>query len=833
MEQLKRTLAHVEALTAAPAEATVAAPTVKIPKQNAQTIARRESGIKTLRPVPRRLVYTAEARHARIDHLESTGADLSELREMRLEEASLRGNIESLLGAVEIPVGVAGPLTINSHSGIVQRFAPIATSEGALLSSINRGCRALQMSGGVTARSLKQRMVRAPFFDCGSLLNCMTLKNWLSHRQAEISHKIRQFSNHAVLIELNFRIIAPCLHVRFVYETGDAAGQNMTTVCTWNACNWIQKEFEREHPNLISHFMIDGNLSTDKKASTLSAIEGRGHEVIAEALIPEAVLRRVLHSTSEEMARFFVQCQSTGVLTGVHGLNINAANVIAGVFAATGQDVACVHESSTAQLHFEKRPEGLYASVLLPNLVVGTVGGGVGLAAQKQLLDLMGCYGARKSRDFAEAVASFVLALELSTGAALAGGQFATAHERLGRHKSTNWLQRSDLTAAFFNHLINPPEIWGSVIEATALESANEGASLVMDLTAQISRRPCGLWGYQLSYSERLGADRVFVKSKVADHELLLAFEIMAGISSPGLGELLREHRQDNPFNKFHIRELKIAEMKDLPLQNIMPKTLGTMLNQKREIYILAQEYLENLELFGAVENRTDWTPGHLGAALAQIGEVHGHFLGKTETLTSEPWMFNTDSDMIRRLEETNFELARHLQVGDYEWFSDEDLEFHRLHLRTFPKVWDEMQLMHRTLIHGDFNPRNIGFRRSENRQKQIVAHDWELATVHIPQRDGIELLSFTLRTDLNSAELARQLNAWIEFHRKIVEHCSGTELEPEVWRRGYTYACLDLLLQRLPIYGIAKTFRNIDFLKPTYRMARRLLEILSQGGVL
>ena len=751
------------------------------------------------------------------------------MREMRLDPTSLRGNIESLIGAVEIPVGVAGPLLIKGGAGSEEVFAPIATSEGALVSSINRGCRALQMSGGVTARTLKQRMVRAPFFDCGTLLNCLALKSWLERKQGEIQRKVREYSNHAVLLQLEYRVIAPCLHVRFIFETGDASGQNMTTVCVWNTSNWLIKEFEKENPGVIRHFMIDGNLSTDKKASSLSAISGRGHEVVAEALLPESVIRRVLHSTADDMARFFVQCQSTGVLTGVHGLNINAANVIAALFTATGQDIACVHESSTAQLHFERRPEGLYVSILLPNLVIGTVGGGVGLAMQKQLLDMMGCYGPKKSQRFAETIAAYVLSLEISTGAALAGGQFATAHERLGRKKVSNWLEKADLTPTFFNHLLHRPEEWGPVVEANPIPSEDSG-SLVMELTSQISRRPCGLWGYQVRYADRLASEKVFVKAKVTDQELLLAFEIMAGIHSPGLGELLHENRKDNPFNRFHIREIKIAELQDEPLRALTPKTLGTITNEKREISILAQEYLENLELFNSAEQRVRWTRPYLEAAISQISRMHAHFIPKAQSLRGEEWMFIMDEDRVWRLSEVHFELARQLQVGGYDWFTDEDLEFHRHSIGVLANAWSEVEKMPQTLIHGDFNPRNIGFRPQEpGKDLELVAYDWELATVHLPQRDVAELLSFTLLESTTDQEILE----WVEWHRQSFAAQSGLATDPEQWRLGYVYALMDLILHRFPIYSVAQNFRQVHFLKPSYRMARRILSVLSKGNLL
>ena len=798
------------------------------------------------RAVPLRTSYSEESRQIRLDFVESHGIQLDQMRAMRLESKSLRGNIESLLGAVEIPIGAAGPLKVSGSDGVGEYYAPIATTEGALVSSINRGCRALQMSDGVTARALKQRMTRAPFFDCGGLVECLNLQRWIETQRGAIALQIRKHSNHAVLVDLQFRVVAPCLHVRFVFETGDASGQNMTTVCTWNVCNWLIREYERINPSGIRHFMIDGNLSTDKKASPLSAIEGRGIEVVAEALIPESVIRRVLHSSSDEMARFFSQCQTTGVYTGVLGLNINVANVIAAIFTATGQDIACVHESSTGQLYFEKRENGLYASLHLPNLVIGTVGGGVALSQQKQLIEMMHCYGTGKSKRFAELIASFALALELSTGAALAGGQFATAHDKLGRNRAFHWLTREDFSPAFFNQLFDrgvKNMTARPVLEVEATDLKSEGGSLVMELTSQISRRPCGLWSYLLKRgsinnenSEALpnaatceaqmnATERVFVKSKVNDTELLLAFEIMAGVSSPGLGELLHEHRADNLFNQFHIRELQIAEFSDEPLVAIMPRTLGTLTNTKRDAYILVQEYLDQdhgVVLLDATQQRELWTTSYIRTAIEDIGRVHAHFIPQAKALAEESWMFTFNRARLERLIEPHFELARQLHTHCYDWFTNDDLAFHQKELLRFPDQWDRLSEMPQTLIHGDFNPRNLAFRETAC-SRSLIAYDWELATIHVPQRDVAELLSFVLPLGISDDDLRSQLDLWMKLHHQVV----AADVSFATWRQGFEIALRDFILIRLPIYSIAQTFKQVPFLGPTYRMARRMLDLV------
>lgn len=779
-----------------------------------------------LRPLTGRTNYSENSRLEKLKTLEDgLRCDLSALKEMRLDSTSLRGNIECLIGSVEIPVGAIGPLTIHGSEGSSEIFAPLATSEGALVSSINRGCRALSMSGGVQAQFIKQRMVRAPYFDCGTIKNCRRLQKWIQHNVGVIRKKVREHSNYATLIHLDFQIVPPALHVRFIYETGDASGQNMTTVCTWSVCQWILEEVEKEHPDLIQKFVIDGNLSADKKVANSSVLVGRGCQVIVEAHIPKSVYRRVFQIDPEEMIHRYIQARSSGLFTGMSGFNVNASNVIAGIFTATGQDIACVHESSQAQLHMEPRGDGIYASLILPSLVIGTVGGGVGLAIQKQLLGMMGCYGPSSVRKFAEAIASFTLALELSTIAALAGGQFATAHESLGRNKSQNWLEKKELQSpTFFNHLLRQNNLHNPIVEVEERELETKGESLVMDLTTQISQRLCGLWRYSLSYADGQ-QEEVFIKSKVPDRELLLATEIMAGMNSPGLGELLKECRDDNLFNGTHIREIELAKMSSTSLQQLMPAVKGTLINQKRQIFMLALEHLSEMHLFDAVEQRSLWSTDKIRSAISAISQVHAEFLGKTKDLQEAPWMFQIDLDRAFRLKELQRELARKLACDSPEWFRDDDLQFHLSHLESLSAWWPHAGDKDLTLVHNDFNPRNIGFRSSQCLPEDLVVYDWELSTVGLPQKDLVEFLSFVLEETTTDSEILQM----IYFHKVKIEHLSNREVSREVWLHDTRASILEFILFRLPIYAVAQTFRKVDFLKPTYLSARRILQVIEK----
>jgi hydroxymethylglutaryl-CoA reductase (NADPH) len=776
------------------------------------------------KPLPQRLTYTKEARFKRLESLsEQQNCELSYFQDMRLEEKDLRGNIESLIGAIEIPVGVAGPLLIHGSHFKEEIFAPLATTEGALVSSVNRGCRALTMAQGVRAQTLKQRMVRAPLFDCGSLDECLALKNIIRNRWGEIQKRVRNYSNHAVLVELDCRIILPCLHVRFVYETGDASGQNMTTLCTWNICQWLLKEYQNERNKSVRQFIIDGNLSTDKKASQLSSILGRGREVVAEAFLEESIIRRVFSTTSQEMAHYYSQSQATGVLTGIHGLNVNVANVVAAMFAATGQDLACIHESSTSQVYFESRDGGLYLSLLMPSLVIGTVGGGVALKGPQQLLESMGAYGPGQANRLAEIIASFALALELSTGAALTSGHFAEAHERLGRNKKNFWFNKADCNTLFLNHLLaSEVEVKGAIIESQEIEMKTTG-SLVSELMSQVSSWPCGLWAFHVNYANQEQAEPVVLKVKAPDSELLLAQEVMASLRSPGLGQLLRDHRDDSPFRHSHVRELRIAQLSSPELRLLSPRVLGVLENSSRQIYVLAQEYLRDLELFGVVEKRNLWTPFYIEQAIKDISLVHGKFLNQTEELQKQPWMVVPSKERQQRIEEPFLELARQTHLNNMSWFTAEDVVFHEKSFSRLIRQWDDIESLPKTLIHNDFNTRNIGFRSGA--QRSLVAYDWELATIYLPQRDVAELLCFCLSSGFNRFELFR----YIELHRLSVEEVSGVALDAKEWLKGFEWALLDFMLCRCPMYSIAQIVRQVDFWQTTYLTAKKVHALLKQ----
>ena len=386
--------------------------------------------------LPGRGQHTEAARLERLDHLRRlTGAPLLGLEKTALDASRLCCNVEALIGGVEVPVGIAGPLRLDGTAARGTFFLPLATTEGALVSSATRGALALTASGGVQARVLGRQMTRAPLFAFGSFASAGAFCAWVSSRLEELQEHTREVSRHARLVAVQPLMMGVNVIVRFVFETGDAAGQNMTTACAWHLCRHIDRRLRHDPTLAPQAFFVESNASLDKKVGFASWLGGRGHRVLASATLTDAVCRRVLKVSADQLLWSYQRSMEAAVQNGMIGHNMNVANVVAGVFIATGQDVACVHESSLAQLTMQAAPGGLHVGITLPSLVLGTVGGGTHLPRQKELLELMGCAGSGGIDRFAEIIAGFALALDLSTLAAVAGGQFAAAHERMGRNR--------------------------------------------------------------------------------------------------------------------------------------------------------------------------------------------------------------------------------------------------------------------------------------------------------------------------------------------------------------------------------------------------------------
>src|SRR3954469_22155668 len=385
-------------------------------------------------PVPRDREndYSRDAARMRQEFLqERAGAALEHVGSFSFDPGMLRGNVEHFVGVAQVPIGVAGPLLVDGEHARGEFYVPLATAEGTLVASYNRGMKLLYEAGGVRTTVLDDRMQRAPAFIFPSAREVRAFGEWLEEHFDEIRAAAEATTRSGRLIEIEQYSAGRMLYTRFDYTTGDAAGQNLTGKATFAACQWILEQY----PD-IQQFFLESNFATDKKSSQVNMLHTRGKRVIAEATIPDELFRRVMRSSSELMYRARQVSNLGGFMSGVNNNGAHSANGITALFIATGQDVANVAESSAAFVYVELRPNGdCYYSVTIPALIVAACGGGTGLATQRECLELLGCNGSGKVPKFAEIVAATVLCGELSLGSAIVAEEWVTAHDLYGRNR--------------------------------------------------------------------------------------------------------------------------------------------------------------------------------------------------------------------------------------------------------------------------------------------------------------------------------------------------------------------------------------------------------------
>lgn len=345
------------------------------------------------------------------------------------EQTASSKHCENLIGATQIPLGVAGPLLITGEQANGDYIIPMATTEGALVASVSRGCKAITESGGSLVYAVSAGQTRGPVFEVKSLAERKKLYSWIKKNEEKIKEAAESTSSHLQVTKIMVRAVAHYLFVRFSFSTGDAMGMNMVTIAT----DAITKMIEAETG--AKCLAVAGNFDIDKKPAWLNVINNRGMVVWAECVIPGETVAEVLKTSAEKIFDVWVsKCMVGSAMSGSLGFNAQFANVIAAIFIATGQDPAHVVEGSTGITTVKALPGGdLYVSVYLPSLLVGTVGGGTGLATQKEALEILGVTGEGKTEALAEIVGSAVLAGEISLLASLSEGSLSTAHKTLGR----------------------------------------------------------------------------------------------------------------------------------------------------------------------------------------------------------------------------------------------------------------------------------------------------------------------------------------------------------------------------------------------------------------
>lgn len=372
---------------------------------------------------------SAEKRRVAIE--QETKTKLSNIGRFSLDEkiASSR-NCENMIGVAQVPIGVAGPLKIKGSEFKTQDFyIPLATTEGALVASVNRGCKAITASGGANTYSYRVGQTRGPVFTVDSLDHQKKVYLWIKKNQEKLRKVTEKTSSHLKFKKAKSKSLANYIFVRFYYDTQDAMGMNMVTIATQKAADLIEKETGAKC------LSVAGNYDIDKKPAWINFIDNRGFKAWAQVVLKKDVIRDILKTSAEKFFDVWLaKCMIGSAMSGSLGFNAQYANIIAATFIATGQDPAHVVEGSLGITSVKMlKNGGLSVSVYLPSLQVGTVGGGTNLGTAKEALSILGVAGNGQVEKFAEIIAAAVLAGEISLISSLSEGTLSKAHQALGR----------------------------------------------------------------------------------------------------------------------------------------------------------------------------------------------------------------------------------------------------------------------------------------------------------------------------------------------------------------------------------------------------------------
>ncbi|MEM9675526.1 MAG: hydroxymethylglutaryl-CoA reductase [Bacteroidota bacterium] len=356
---------------------------------------------------------------------------LQHITQYSFNPQQVANNCEHFTGVAQVPIGLAGPIKIKGEHAQGEFLIPLATTEGTLVASYNRGIKLFNSCGGITCTVVDDGMQRAPVFELPDARHARQFARWITEQTEFLRHVAQSTSSHLRLKRVERYTIAKFVYLRFIYSTGDAAGQNMVSKATFEVCQWILDRY----PD-VQHFYLESNMATDKKYSQINTLLGRGKRVTAEITIPKEILKQQMGVTPVQLQHFGGIANLGSFAAGASSNSPHAANALAALFIATGQDVANVAESSAVQLFTELTTEGdFYACLTLPSLIVATYGGGTSLATQRECLELMDCYGQGQVQKFAEIVAGVVAAGEISLAAAITSLDWVASHEQYGRNR--------------------------------------------------------------------------------------------------------------------------------------------------------------------------------------------------------------------------------------------------------------------------------------------------------------------------------------------------------------------------------------------------------------
>ncbi len=361
---------------------------------------------------------------------QKTGAKLTHVGSYSISSQEMRGNIENPVGAVQVPLGLAGPLLVHGDHAQGVFYVPLATTEGALVRSYERGMTTLTRAGGAAVRVIRDENRVSPVFLFSDVAAAHEFSSSLEESFARIREEAEATTNHGRLLRLECQPLGRKVIVHFCYFTADAHGMNMAVKATEQACRWILR-----HSRAIDFYVFSG-ASSEKRGSGSLLAGGKGKKVTAGVLLPSSLVNHYLHTSPAGLVEMWHHTVLGHLQAGALGYNGHFANGLAALFIACGQDVANIVNSAVGITNFELTDDNdVYVSVTLPSLTLATVGGGTGLGTARECLEVMGVAGQGGALKLAEIAAATLLAGEISMGAAIASGEFVTAHEQYGRNR--------------------------------------------------------------------------------------------------------------------------------------------------------------------------------------------------------------------------------------------------------------------------------------------------------------------------------------------------------------------------------------------------------------
>jgi Hydroxymethylglutaryl-CoA reductase len=771
--------------------------------------------------------YSEAAVSARLNWARGvSGATLHNIEKSILDPESLSGNIENYIGAVQIPVGLAGPILVNGIYANDYVPIPIATTEGALVSSINRGARVCNEAGGINVAVTRQSMVRAPVFFCEDMHGAINLERWIQNHFDKIRDKANSVTSVGRLTDIETLVFGASVTARFRYTTGDAAGQNMTTACTWFACEWLIREIKDDKSIKYVNYLVEGNMSGDKKANAQNFVVGRGTSVTATIHVPGKILRDLLRIDPDMIMRADEVASASGLHIGILGYNCNFANVIAGVFAATGQDIASVSESALGIFKPKKDGDGLTFDMSLPSLVIGTVGGGTKLPTQRDCLELMGCYGPGKLFRFAEILAATCLALDISTSAAICANEFVMAHERLGRNRPVKKLTKDSINRVFLGSLLTDQN---THILSFKEEPLLHDASIITKLLRDRSKSIVGLFRYRLTVENGDGRKdtSTVLKLKPADHHII---EIGAGLARlsgedtlPGLYE-----SQDHifGFNNSNRREVEFYRKARKEILRYVPKIYGSKIDGESELFAILMEDLSTLACIDSATDSSAWDDRSIKTVLNDLAGMHSVYFNDRAAIPEEMLVNTLNKEKLCGAHKLLRELTDYNARQFPEMLNESCKKIYVDFLDHLSDRIDEMYAFPMTLTHNDFNSRNICL-RNETEEPRLVIYDWELACYQNPQHDLIEFLAYVLP----EKTFPGTIDEYAEYYRSRLEEKTGLSFSRREFHRVLYLNAIERGLVRFNLYLLSHNIIKFDFVERVYGNLVNFIISSNAGG--